>query len=140
MSLPTLWKRNSVASRSIFDEAFGVDGIFDRMFRDFDSVMGVVPYQTADNKVMFEIECPGFNKDNLKVEVADGIATITGDREIKGDRHAGAKSIYQRVSVGEPETVDAVIKDGILYLEAIYPEKKKSEVKIRVVGDEKEVT
>lgn len=136
MALPTLWKRNSVAPRSIFDEAFGVDGIFDRVFRDFDAMTGVITYQTADNKVMFEIECPGFNKDNLKVEVADGIATVTGERKLDSERHAGAKSLYQRVSVGSPETVDAKIKDGILYLEAVYPEKKKSQVEIKVVEDE----
>ena len=134
--LPSLWNRGSVAPRSIFDEAFGVDGIFDRMFRDFDSMTGVITYQTAENKMMFEIECPGFNKDNIDVEVADGLITVTGKREIEG-RHAGMKSISQRLTVGQPESVDAKLKDGILYIETTYPSKKKDKIEINVVEDEK---
>jgi HSP20 family molecular chaperone IbpA len=135
MNLPTLWRKNSMAPYSIFDEAFGENGIFDRMFRDFDGMSGIVTYQSADNKVMFEIECPGFNKENINVEVADGLATVKGERKIEG-RHAGLKSIYQRVTVGEPESVDAKLKDGILYIEATYPEKKKDKIEIKVVEDE----
>lgn len=133
-ALPTLWKRNVLAPRSIFDEAFGEDGLFERMFRDFDAATGTVTYQTAENKVMFEIECPGFNKDNINVEVADGLVTVKGEREVEG-RHAGLKSIYQRVTVGEPESVDAKLKDGILYIEATYPEKKKDKIEINVVDE-----
>ena len=136
--LPTVFRRNSLAPRSIFDEAFGEDGIFDRMFRDFDSMSGIVTYQSADNKVMFEIECPGFNKDNINVEVADGLATVKGERKIEG-RHAGLRTIYQRVTVGEPESVDAKLKDGILYIEATYPQKKKDKIEIKVVDDVEEV-
>ena len=132
MGLPTVWnRRNEVAPRSIFDEAFGMDGLFDRMFRDFDVMSGVVSYQTDENKMMFEIECPGFNKDNISVEVADGLITVIGKREIEG-HHAGSKSISQRISVGQPESVDAKLKDGILYIEATYPLKKKDKVEIKV--------
>ena len=146
MSLPTLWKRSAVAPRrsavaprSIFDEAFGEDGLFDRMFRDFDAMSGVITYQSADNKVMFEIECPGFNKDNINVEVADGLATIKGERKIDGS-HAGMKSIYQRVTVGQPESVDAKLKDGILYIEATYPlDTKKDKIEIKVEEDKEQL-
>lgn len=132
--LPSIWRRNEVAPRSIFEQAFGENGLFDSMFRDFDIMSGIVTYQSADNKVMFEIECPGFNKENINVEVADGLATVKGERKIEG-RHAGLKTIFQRVTVGEPESVDATLKDGILYIEATYPEKKKDKIEIKVVED-----
>lgn len=134
MTLPSIWKRNTVAPRNIFEETFGEDGLFSSMFRDFDMMSGTVTYQSADNRVMFEIECPGFNKDNINVEVADGLATVKGERKIEG-RHAGMKSIYQRITVGQPESVDAKLKDGILYIEATYPEKKKDKIEIKVVED-----
>jgi len=105
---------------SIFD--YG-NSLLGEMFKDFDSLFSSGwttndrRFVDSDGNVVYEIEVPGFNKDNLKVEVSDGILTVKG--EIKTDNFK--RKVFKRMTVSDSENVDAEIKDGILTLRLIRP-------------------
>ncbi len=102
-----------------------VESIFNNFFTEFDTIFGDTKYLNDDGDVVYEIEVPGFNKDNLSVEIVDGILTVQGEREDYSNVHAGKKSIHKRMSVGEAENVNAEIKDGILYITIERPKEEK---------------
>lgn len=104
-----------------------VDSIFDHLWGSFDEIFGDARYVNDKGCMVYEIECPGFNKDNLAVEIADGILTVKGERG-EGSRK---QEIFKRMSVGSSEEVQAEIKDGILYLTFVEPEKKKTKLEIK---------
>ena len=108
------------------------ESIWNNFFTDFDSVFGDTKYLDENNNVVYEIEVPGFNKDNLSVEVVDGILTVKGDREDYSNAHAGKKSIHKRMSIAEAEDVEAEIKDGILYITLKKPKQEVSTKKIEI--------
>lgn len=122
-----VWRSKNIPS--IFKES---EDLIKGMIRDFDNMIGSTCYKVDDGIFNVEIEVPGFNKDNLTVEVGDGVATISGKREFDQEKNAGHSEIYKQFSVGEPEEVDANLKDGILTLTLKYPapeSAKKVEVK-----------
>lgn len=62
-----------------------------------------------EDRFVFELEVPGFNKDNLEVEFENGILGIKGDN--------GKRKLERRYNVsGLKDIVDvkASVKDGIL--------------------------
>ena len=63
---------------------------------------------------------PGFNKDNLKVELSNGVLTIQGSREVKDKNYAGKSQIIKRLEVGEAQDVAAEVRDGILKIVLTY--------------------
>jgi len=135
--LPVL-KRNredlfdkNLFDKNLFDDFFGKNGIFDVFFDNLTSSTGIIWNETEDGDIIYEIECPGFNKDNITVDVADGFATIKGERKIKG-RHAGVKKIHQRISIGMIDDLKARLEDGILYLTLTFPKREKNKTKIEI--------
>lgn len=120
--IPTLWNQ--------MDSLF--DSFFENSLRDsFDHVFGDTKYVDSDGNAVIEIEVPGFNQENLNVEIADGILTLSGKREYGDDQsHAGQSQIARRMTVGNVEDVKAEIKDGILKLVLMYPRKEVKSVKI----------
>lgn len=113
------------------DNTWNVESIFENLWSNFNDFFGDTRYVNNDGDVVYEIEVPGFNKDNLKVEIADGILTIRGERKIESDRHAGEKSIFKRMSIGSITDVDAKIEDGILYLTVKSPKKDVKSVEVK---------
>jgi HSP20 family molecular chaperone IbpA len=109
---------------SVFDPFDDVDGMFRNLWTGFENIFSDTRYLNKEGDIVFEIEVPGFNKENLSVEIADGILTVQGERNIEGD-HVGQRKIYKRLQVGRSEEVDAEIKDGILYLCLKQPKKKR---------------
>ena len=125
--LPTLFERKLPRlfnDRDWFSSTFD---LFESMLEDFDSAFGR-KCCVKDNTVSYEFEVPGFNKDNLTVDIADGFVTINGEREV-GD---SKRKIFERIQVGEVEDVKASMKDGLLTLKVIYPEIDKKKVNIDV--------
>lgn len=107
------------------------DGIWDNFFNDFESAFGNCCYETEDGNVTYEIEAPGFNKDNVTVEVSDGILEVKGERKmVDGEKTVGQKTIHKRMSVGAIEDATAIIKDGIIKIVLEYPKKNVKEVKV----------
>ena len=109
---------------------FDVDNIFHSLWDGFDDVFGDTRYQDADENLVYEIEVPGFSKDILSVEIADGILTVQGKREV-GEKHAGQKEIFKRLSIGKAEDADAKIADGILTITLKRPEKKSTKIDVK---------
>jgi len=128
MSLPVLKKDRFDLARALrgdFLKDFWAD--FDSTFTDiFDDVR----YLDKEGNLVHEIECPGFNKDNLTLDITDGILTIQGERIVEGE-YVGSSKIYRRARVSASEKVSAEIKDGILYLTIEKPKKESTKIEIK---------
>jgi HSP20 family molecular chaperone IbpA len=115
-----------------FDTNFFNDP-FGGLFRDFQTVFtdGIVTYLDDDKNFVIELEVPGFNKDNIDVELAGGILTVNGKREVKTECYVGHKEINKRYQVGDFQDAVAIVEDGILKITIKTPttETKKIEVK-----------
>lgn len=117
-NLPILFKR--LGLKNPFFES-GDMTTLEHVFEDFDRFFGPNCYTNEDGDCIYMIEVPGFNKDNLSVELSDGILTIKGDREVKDKHYAGNSKIFKQLTVGEAEDATAKIEDGILTLTVKYP-------------------
>lgn len=79
----------------------------------------------TDGNTVLEMNVPGFNKDNITVEVEDNIMTIYGKNEREVE-------INRRYRLSESVTeVKATVKDGILAI-TIIEEKTSKKVKVEV--------
>ena len=125
--LPTLWKK----SGSLFGPY--ADDIFERFFYGGPALSGEtdvtwtprVDVTDKEKEIQLDIELPGINKKDIKVEVKDNVLYISGERNKENkeenaefsriERHYGK---FER-TFGLPDTVDsanveAKYKDGIL--------------------------
>lgn len=113
------------------------DGIWDDFFGEFENAFGNLYYETEDGDIVYEIEAPGFNKDNVKIQISDGVMDIKGMREFsKGEKHVGQTSLQKRISVGDVDNADAFIKDGIIKVVIKYKKEDVKEVKVLDVKNE----
>jgi HSP20 family protein len=77
----------------------------------------VIPYISDDGSTIYEVEVPGFNKDNLEISIDNGILSIFGKRETSSKNGSSYKEINEAISINaDPSDIDAEVKDGILYL------------------------
>ena len=104
-------------------ESCDVDNLWESFAMDFSVMFGNACYINKDGETVYEIEVPGFNKDNIHVDISDDILTVRGARDIKTDMHAGQKEIFKRINIGTTTDISAEVKDGILTL-IIRTEKK----------------
>ena len=119
-----------------FDKIF--DAMIEKQFPEVVEQVGVTPYQGSayprvnvyeyDDKVGIVAEIPGLDKKQIKVEVEDGVLTISGDKhgvwEEDGAkvirRELKASSFKRSFQLGElldGENINANFKDGILSVE-----------------------
>jgi HSP20 family protein len=87
---------------------------------------------TKDGAYLF-FDVPGFNKDNLKVEMEGGVLYIEGVRKYKLNGEEAEKTISQKFKIGQeynPDNIEATIEDGILTV--FVANYKKSEKKKRI--------
>lgn len=108
-----------------FDE---MDNLFGNLADGIGTAFGDYQYFDDAGNLIKEIECPGFNKDNLNVEVSEGILIINGERK---DHDGVERKLYKRYRMGTYENVEAEIKDGILYLKILTPKEKKQKINIK---------
>ena len=112
-------------SKGFFNDV-EMDKIFDALSANFGDTFSDNRYM-KDGDLYHEIECPGFNKENLSVELVENILTVQGERgEGKHKRE-----IYKRFAIGTAETVEAEVKDGILTLVFKAPKKKVTKLEIK---------
>lgn len=95
-----------------------------------------VDIRETDDKYLIEAELPGIKKEDVHIEVKDGVLTIRGERKHEEEKKEGnytrierAYGQFQRtftlpVNV-EEEKIDAAFKDGILTVELPKGEKAK---------------
>ncbi len=125
--LPTLRRRGYFPSFSFGQD--DPDSVFSRFFGDFEDVFGDHKYTDKDGNLVVEIEVPGFSKENLQVEISDGLLSVIGERKIAANGHT--KKIHKRFTISNTEEVDAEVKDGILTLVFREPEKKKTKIDVK---------
>ena len=129
-----------------FDKIF--DAMIEKQFPEVVEQVGVTPYQGSayprvnvyeyDDKVGIVAEIPGLDKKQIKVEVEDGVLTISGDKHsIWNDtkakvlrRELKQSSFKRSFTLGElldGDAVSANFKDGVLSVEIpkSVPEKPK---------------
>lgn len=85
--------------------------------------------QTEDGAYLF-FEAPGFNKNNLKVEMENGVLHIEGKRTYKINGKEKNRVISKEFNIGEghnPNSIEATIEDGLLTV--FVPNYKKQEKK-----------
>ena len=89
-----------------------------------------------DEKITIKAELPGVDKDNIHVDVKDGVLTLTGERsydnEIKEENYHRKETFsgkfYRSFALTDglnPEKIAANYKDGILKIEVPRAEEKK---------------
>lgn len=124
-NLPAIFSNRRSLTEKVLDPTFDV---LENFFEDFKANFGSITYTDSEGNGVYEVEVPGFNKDNLRVELSNGLLTIQGSREVKDKNYAGKSNILKRLEVGEAENVEAEVKDGILKIVLKYP-KPAPEVK-----------
>ena len=116
--------------------------LFDDMFRDpffneGESKLMKTDIKEKKDKYLIDIDLPGYEKDNIKIEIQDGYLTIhasvnkENDDEEKGkyvrkERYAGecSRSFYIGDNIKE-EDIKAKFKNGTLTLEIPKKEERK---------------
>jgi HSP20 family protein len=158
--LPVL--RNRWHTPTVRDELFSnFNSLFDDFFKDdfWDLVksQGVTPSQGAyprvdviafEDRIELESEIPGLKKDDVSVEVCDGVLTIKGAKRTESEEKKGGKVVFKELKRSsfqrsfllddslDVNSVDAKFNDGILNVvikkvtpTKVAPEVKKIEIK-----------
>ena len=107
-----------------FDEC---NNIFESLYDNIGDVFGSTYYKNEDGDHVIEIDCPGFNKNNLKVEISNGIVSVHGERTYGNNKK---KSLSKYIGIGKYENIEASIEDGILAL-TIKSDVKKKNIEIK---------
>ena len=127
----------------LFDDIFG-----DSFFRKSESKMMKTDIREDKDNYVIDIDLPGFDKKNIKIDITDGYLTINAkvnneDNDSKKGKYIRKERYYGECSrsfyIGDevkPENVKANFKNGILTLEVPkvenkgkLPEKKYIEIK-----------
>jgi HSP20 family molecular chaperone IbpA len=124
------WKPRQLRRGRDFGSLFDWDP-FENLFSDFHSLFeDAVTYQDDDKNIVVELEVPGFNKDNLSVELAGGNLTIRGTREVKTECYVGRKEINKSYRVGDFQDATAQVVDGILRVTIKTPTEETKKVEV----------
>lgn len=88
--------------------------LFDNFYEGNLRKMSGIKTVSEDNKLIFKVPVPGFTKDNLTVDIKDGIVSINGEID---DQKFGYEKIQTAFNCpNEYVSVDAKIENGCLYL------------------------
>ena len=128
----------------IFDDVFA-----DPFFGEKENKIMRTDLKEKDGKYLLEIDVPGYDKEDIKIELHEGYLTISAEKnEEKEDKHAKylkrerfsgmcSRSYYVGDNVRE-EDIKANFKNGILTVEfPKEPEKKVEEKKYIPIGEYK---
>ena len=133
--LPDVWKRRGSLVAPTFDD------LMDRFFWGYPMERATdiawtprTDIMESDKEVTIDVELPGMKKEDIKVEVKNGMLSITGERK-QENKYESAESTRTERYYGKferafslPETIDdgkisAEYKDGILTLKMPKTEK-----------------
>ena len=122
------------------NHTIGFDKIFDSLLEVSKlNTSNFPPYnirKVKDGKYEIELALAGFTKGDIKVELKDGVLSISAKREDKDSNnliHQGiaSRSVLRKFSLSEyMEIVDAYFADGMLNIKCIenIPEEKKPKI------------
>ena len=115
----------------LFDDIFG-----DPFFRKSESKMMKTDIREDKDNYVIDIDLPGFDKKDIKIDVTDGYLTINAKANNENNEKKSGKYIRKERYYGEcsrsfyvgddvkPENINANFKNGILTLEVPKVEKK----------------
>ena len=128
---------NSLVDR-INKYSIGMDDIFDRLSHVHETQGNYPPYnlvQISNTESRLELALAGFTKDDIEVEVADGILTVRSVKESEDvtdewtlHRGISYRKFNRKFTLSDDVVVnDAKLENGLLTveLEQIVPEEKK---------------
>ena len=131
MLMPMLWSNNDIFDEmdNLFNDRFfgGLCGTSDRKGQ-FENISGHMKTDVLekDNCYQLEAELPGFNKEDIKIDLKDDVLTISASHSENKDekdnngkyiRRERRSSSYQRsfrVDGLKPEDIIAQYKNGVL--------------------------
>jgi HSP20 family molecular chaperone IbpA len=120
-------------AKSFFDFSnFDIDDAFNYVFNSeiaLSNTDKMYKYKDEDF-IVYELEVPGFNKDNIVIETSNGQLTINGERSDYHENSVGDKTISKSVKLNNHRVEGAIIADGILTIRFV--EDKKDAVKVEV--------
>jgi HSP20 family protein len=122
-----------------FDDFFGKDFFDLNPVRSFGKTVPAVNVKETDTDFKIEVAAPGLNKDDIKVELENGVLTISAenktekeesDKDGKYTRREFSYSSFKRSFTVNEEAVDiekieGKYENGVLHLQL--PKKAKSE-------------
>ncbi len=134
-------RRNS-NGLDFWDEVFA-----DPFFSSKENKIMKTDLKEKDGKYLLEIDIPGYDKEDIKIELKDGYLVVTAEKDdekedkhakyLKRERFSGmcSRSYYVGDNVTE-EDIKASFKNGILTIEfPKEPEKKVEEKKYIPIGE-----
>ena len=129
----------------LFDDIFG-----DPFFRKNENKIMKTDIIERDNSYVIDIDLPGFNKEDIKIDVTDGYLTINAkmsssnkendkkEKYVRRERYFGecSRSFYVGEDI-ESDDIKASFKNGILSLEIpkVDEQKKLPEKKYIEISD-----
>ncbi len=130
MLMPMLWSNNDVFDEmdNFFNGMFGEERPYRNCNRQFDNMTGLMKTDVIEkeNGYQLEAELPGFNKEDIKIDLKDDVLTISAshnenkdekDEQGKYIRRERRSSSYQRsfrVEGLKPEDIIAQYRNGVL--------------------------
>ena len=78
------------------------DDFFDTPFsgrRDFSNTLMKTDVQEKDGNYILDMDLPGFAKEDIKAELADGYLTIRAEKKSQENRGEGSNYIFQELSL-----------------------------------------
>ncbi len=115
----------------LFDDIFG-----DQFFKRNETKLMKTDIKEADDKYIIDVDLPGYNKEDIKIDVTDGYLTINAktssdnkeekNKYVRRERYFGecSRSFYVGEDI-QSEDINASFRNGILSLEI--PKKEEQE-------------
>lgn len=116
----------------LFDDIFN-----DSFFNRNDSKVMKTDIKERENSYVIDIDLPGFDKDNIKIDITDGYLTISAklseeknddknEKYVRRERYFGecSRSFYVGENI-DADSIKATFKKGILSLEIPKVEEEK---------------
>ena len=119
-------RKSSVLPMNMWDD---MNYMFTGLWNDFNEIFCDNSYNDEDGNMVYEMEVPGFDKENLKVEVSKGILSVKGESKASSEKSMFQNSIYKQITIGDLEPIDATVKNGILKMVFKLPVKPENEIK-----------
>jgi HSP20 family molecular chaperone IbpA len=147
-----LWSNNDIFDEmdNFFNDGFfGGSGLMPREAKPFDSTSGLMRTDVIekDNCYQLEAELPGFNKEDIHIDLKDDILTISAShkeekneedkntRYIRKERHTSSYSRSFRVANVTHEDINASYNNGVLEVtfpkRETMPEKETKKIEIK---------
>ena len=109
---------------------------FDKQFDEMMDMMsldrGERSYVTQEGHLVLHIDVPGFNRDNIHVNMVNGVLKVQGDRTIEMDGLENRRTVNKEYSVGTVEDIEATVKDGVLTIRLLpYKRVERREIEVK---------